>query len=938
MTVINTNVGALQARTYAVRADSNVTRAMERLSSGLRINSAADDAAGLAVANKMESQIRGMNMAIRNSQDGISLVQTAESAMGEINNMVIRMRELAVQMNNGVYTDADRSNAQLEVTALLQEIDKVATNSAFNQVKILDGTYSQDIRAGNTNPEVINVTIDRMNTDTLGGGRVTTGDVNAASVSKTFKASNTNITATEGRTTIAKAQLGTAIQAFETANTGGTWSIDTSASDDNSKFEINASTGAITLNSSTPVAELDFDNPVDTGADNVYSFKVQYTKGGTTVTDNITLNITDKAVATSGPVAGAAALTVEEGDCVKIYSIDTTDNGTARTGIFSDQFQEFVAANAGSVTFAKSTGTVSDDSGDVTLNTATGVILANLDFERPTDANTDNVYNFTISATAGGITVSEEVTLTVTDAHAAQVTLGNGVAHTAANSDAGADGAALELTSTAYGAADTVALDGTITWDAQIGNGGNVALTWANLDSMIAAGGGSDGLAEFIADHGAANVTATMVDAAGSGAAVTGGNGANKNGITLLENTAAGTYEDIKFTLAAGNDTFHLEFDLVQVDKGAGSDSAGDIVTQNANQMTRKGEHHQLDVRAGGEAMTIDLKNSNATPTAVADRDQHFDGIGTAYQADPCGTFEIVAGTLAFNDNTGAAQRTNLSVSADGVLTLAAGAELGTYNALVKYTDNDGEAYFERVDITSVDIGEASGVDIATATALTAAAGTRTATEQIAGTSVLSMAEARQGNITSAGTNSVLSAAFNTFVGSYTGGTYAVSGADATAFSINSSNGTLETKGLVDFESKTSYALTVTYTAGANSYSEDITVNVTDNNVDNTSHIANVDLSTQTGSATGVTILDKAIDQISESQAKLGAIQNRLQYNIDNLSKASMLTTTAKGRIMDADFAAETSELSKQQILSQAATSMLAQANQSKQSVLALLQ
>jgi flagellin len=108
--------------------------------------------------------------------------------------------------------------------------------------------------------------------------------------------------------------------------------------------------------------------------------------------------------------------------------------------------------------------------------------------------------------------------------------------------------------------------------------------------------------------------------------------------------------------------------------------------------------------------------------------------------------------------------------------------------------------------------------------------------------------------------------------------------------------------------------------------------------VDNTSHIANVDLSTQAGSATGVTILDKAIDQISESQAKLGAIQNRLQYNIDNLSKASMLTTTAKGRIMDADFAAETSELSKQQILSQAATSMLAQANQSKQSVLALLQ
>jgi len=950
MTVINTNVGALQARTYAVRADSNVTRAMERLSSGLRINSAADDAAGLAVANKMESQIRGMNMAIRNSQDGISLVQTAESAMGEINNMVIRMRELAVQMNNGVYTDADRSNAQLEVTALLQEIDKVATNSAFNQVKILDGTYSQDIRAGNTNPEVINVTIDRMNTDTLGGGRVTTGDVDATSVSKTFKASNTNITATEGRVTIAKAQLGSSIQAFETANAGGTWSLDTSASDDNAKFEINASTGAITLNSSTPVAELDFDAPVDTGADNVYSFKVQYTQGGTTVTDNISLNITDKAVVTSGPVAGAAALTVEEGDCIKIYSIDTTDNGTARTGIFSDQFQEFVAANAGNVTFSKSAGTASDDSGDITLNTATGVILANLDFERPTDANTDNVYNFTITATAGGVAVSEEVTLTVTDAHAAQVTLGNGVAHTANGSDAGADGAALEETSTAYANANTVAVAGKISANIDSTANGNVALTWANLDSMLPALVGNNTIAAFVTEYGASNITAAISGNAGSGVALTAPAGGNVSaGLTITENAAA-DMEDIKITLTAGKEQFNIDLDFDFTNTT--SQTPAQIVAANASALSRTGEHHQLDVRAGGEAMTIDLKNSNAAPTAAADRDQHFDGIGTAYQADPCGTFEIVSGSIAFNDvvttaggdgtlgtaddnNVGAQ---NLSVTADGVLTLAAGAAQGKYSAIVKYTDNDGDAYYERIDINSVDIGEAAGVDIATATALTASVGTQTASEDIAGTSVLAMAEARQGNIASTGTNSVLSTAFNTFVGSYTGGTYAVSGADASAFSINSSTGALETKGLVDFETKTSYAITVTYTSGVNSYAEDITVNVTDNAVDNTSHIANVDLSTQAGSATGVTILDKAIDQISESQAKLGAIQNRLQYNIDNLSKASMLTTTAKGRIMDADFAAETSELSKQQILSQAATSMLAQANQSKQSVLALLQ
>ena len=122
MTVINTNTGALTARTYAVKANDSMTKAMERLASGLRINSAADDAAGLAVANKMESQLRGMNIAIRNSQDGISLVQTAEAGMSEISNMLIRMRELAVQMNNGIYTSSDRSNAQLEIDALMLDV------------------------------------------------------------------------------------------------------------------------------------------------------------------------------------------------------------------------------------------------------------------------------------------------------------------------------------------------------------------------------------------------------------------------------------------------------------------------------------------------------------------------------------------------------------------------------------------------------------------------------------------------------------------------------------------------------------------------------------------------------------------------------------------------------------------------------------------------
>ena len=930
MTVINTNVGALQARTYAVRADSNVTKAMERLSSGLRINSAADDAAGLAVANKMESQIRGMNMAIRNSQDGISLVQTAEAAMGEINNMVIRMRELAVQMNNGVYTDADRSNAQLEVTALLQEIDKVANNSAFNQVKILDGTYSQDIRAGNTNPEVINVTIDRMNTDSLGGGRVTTGDVNATNTSSTFKSSNTTLEATEGRVTFGTTNMGSAMQAHATANAGGTWSIAANASDSSALFQIDSASGAVTLNSTTPVAELNFDTV--TAANNTYTFAVQYTQGGTTVTDNITLNITDKAVLSSN-TSGTAELTVEEGDCVKIYSVDTNDGG-AQTGIFSDQFKEFVAANAGNITFAEaahSDGT--DDTADITLNTATGAILANLDFERPTGgggANTNNEYKFAITASNGTTTITENVTLTVTDDHGSQSTNANVTTMTAAQITAAADGAVLNTADADYAAADTVAYDGTLTAELDGDGGGTLDLTWANLDGNIS--GGTDTIATWIGEHpvpGGGNHTVTIVSDGGTGGKVTAT--AAAAGISITEDLAAGTYEDVQVTISSTDgEIFHLEFDLVVTDPGTSA------LTAASTDFTSKGTHSQLTILGGGEAMTVDLK----VPSAGGTSDAHFDKIGDAYDADPCGTFEIVAGTQQFNNDDGHANRTNLTVSADGNLTLAAGAAAGTYSALVKYTDNDGEATFERIDIISSDVGDdaADAANTASATALTAAAATRQSTEQIAGTSVLAVAEARQGNIVSTGTGAVLSAAFNTFTSSYTGGAYSVSGTDAALFSIDSATGAIETKGLVDFETKNSYSVTVSYTSGSNTYSEDVTINVTNNTVDDGSHIADVNLGTQAGSATAVGILDTTINQITESQAKLGAIQNRLQYNIDNLSKASMLTTTAKGRIMDADFASETSELSKQQILSQAATSMLAQANQSKQSVLALLQ
>jgi flagellin len=127
MTVINTNTAALRAQNGSRVANQALQVSMERLSTGKRINSAKDDAAGLAIASSMTSQIRGMNQAVRNANDGISFAQTAEGALGEVTNMLQRVRELAVQSKSGTYSDADRTNLNAEASALQAQIADVLT-------------------------------------------------------------------------------------------------------------------------------------------------------------------------------------------------------------------------------------------------------------------------------------------------------------------------------------------------------------------------------------------------------------------------------------------------------------------------------------------------------------------------------------------------------------------------------------------------------------------------------------------------------------------------------------------------------------------------------------------------------------------------------------------------------------------------------------------
>jgi flagellin len=140
MTVIGTNIASLRATNASTSANQALSTSMERLSTGKRINSAKDDAAGLAISTNMNAQVRGMNQAIRNANDGISLAQTAEGALGEVSNMLQRVRELTVQATSGTYSADDKANLQAEVSALKTQITSTLANTQFNGNKLFDGS------------------------------------------------------------------------------------------------------------------------------------------------------------------------------------------------------------------------------------------------------------------------------------------------------------------------------------------------------------------------------------------------------------------------------------------------------------------------------------------------------------------------------------------------------------------------------------------------------------------------------------------------------------------------------------------------------------------------------------------------------------------------------------------------------------------------------
>ena len=206
------NVQAMNAHRVLSGTQNEMGRSMERLSSGLRINRAADDAAGLAVSETMRSNIRGQQVASRNAQDGVSLVQVADGALGNVGDMLQRVRDLAVQASNGTLTDAQRSNLDAEVQQVLTEINAVGSNTDFNGIKILAGSVSTaasavTLQVGAAAGQTIAFTIGTVSTSDLGVSGIAVSSAASASAAiasidaaiSTITTNRANLGATQNR-------------------------------------------------------------------------------------------------------------------------------------------------------------------------------------------------------------------------------------------------------------------------------------------------------------------------------------------------------------------------------------------------------------------------------------------------------------------------------------------------------------------------------------------------------------------------------------------------------------------------------------------------------------------------------------------------------------------------------------------------------------------
>ncbi len=379
--VINTNIMSLNAQRNVTNTNNDLATSLQRLSTGLRINSAKDDAAGLGIVDRMTSQIRGLNQAMRNANDAISLSQTAEGAMQESSNILQRMRELSVQSANDSNSAADRGNIQKEITQLQAELNRIASTTTFNGNNILDGTFSgAKFHVGSNANETISVTIGNLSANSMGAYQ-STSLANVGAISATTDTDVNNV-------------VGDTITVTGLASSDVTYANNASAAEIAQGIEnVKGDTG-VSASASTTV-DIDYSAGVAVGE--TVSFDLSAVNGAGTAQGS-TVNISHTLTSTTD-LSGLR---------------DAVNAESTRTGVSAS-----LNTAAGTITLENadghnifinsvSNGTADDDVLDVGATAATFVSSDTLTNDDTTAANTDAV------VIGGQVSMSSSSSFTVT--------------------------------------------------------------------------------------------------------------------------------------------------------------------------------------------------------------------------------------------------------------------------------------------------------------------------------------------------------------------------------------------------------------------------------------------------------------------------------------------------------------------------------------------
>lgn len=945
--IINHNVSALNAYRNLTMTDRAMSRSLERLSSGLRINRAADDAAGLAISEKMRAQIRGLNQAISNAQDGISLIQTAEGALNETHDILQRMRELSVQAANDTLTASDRQNIQQEIDQLIVEIDRIGNTTEFNTKKLLDGTASALTTTDKLSTRVFMRdglrVVDQFGQKAPGGGNYELEITATPGVAQVQKTDIMRVKHGETTTNIDmgynQAKMVVTVTTFSAVDTGDVMTFNfnfedgvnhsvqvTSAGNENAHAYAAKLADAVAADSVLK-DRITIQGPATTAA---ATFEIQsLTKGAAgnfTLTATNDLSNTASAAGTGTISIGGTGVGNSAGETLSVTKSTKTDgaeSGSA-TGIFTGTdnaqsgLENFAVTGLAAGTYKITT----DVSAAATTATANACITLVAQYRQEGSGNLLENIAPAVPATAGttgtmlvsaGSSVNAQMAFEVKAVNGTQVTLG------ITSYEMGKDGArnvyqAERVIDMAKGAASAEPLT--------IGNVQFAAFDIASANVTV----GDKFLLNITPQTVLADDLVTITQTTDeNGASVSrsftyykqqADNWDNTTTtvdyLTLDDQTGDIKHSEISLTFSTLADYTDNGGTFVSFDRSAG---VGELATKGTQlrdieAFWDKSGNFLIDqpqkltlIQGNGQKAEITLFGTDTIESVVQKLNDAI--------ANQLGQAEL-AGIGATHSDKFASFVTEGGKQDSGLESVA-----GTFVIRSAVTGDAGEIAF---------VGDENVIKALSLTNLQAAVNnqfTVNVTDAHTGNYVAKDVKI-EGNMLVGTVHQNVDVEFDNMTGIQVAWNTATKNFDLTGGFANKDTTFVH---IADN--------TMVFQIGANPL-QDVGASIGDMRA-RALGVNNILVTDRAHANDSISKIDSAIQRVSSERSKMGALQNRLDHTINNLGVASENLTAAESRIRDLDFAKEMMAFTKAQIMLQAGTAMLAQANAKPQSVLQLL-